>query len=104
MARLACGPRLLRSTEGVGAESHRVTGSQGRRFEESRGVSTSQRISQRIYRAQASRLGGGDGAARLTRADTTCDETMVAWWASRSQVASRRQACGLGRLGVGTRG
>ena len=61
MARLACGPRLLRSTEGVGAESHRVTGSQGRRFEESRGVeeSTSQRISQRIYRAQASRLGGG---------------------------------------------
>eukprot|EP00964_Phaeocystis_antarctica_P063229 scaffold37932_cov68-Phaeocystis_antarctica.AAC.4 len=44
--------RLLRSTEGVGAESHRVTGSQCRRFEESRGFaeSRSQRISQRISR------------------------------------------------------
>ena len=43
--------RLLRSTEGVGAESHRVTGSQGRRFKESRRVAES--ISQRISRWQA---------------------------------------------------
>ena len=53
--------RLLRSSEGVGAESHRVTGSQGRRFEESRGFaeSRSQRISQRMSRRQAGSGGGG---------------------------------------------
>ena len=46
--------RLLRSTEGVGAESHRVAKvAQGGRSEESRGVAESQHI------AQASRLGGG---------------------------------------------
>ena len=69
--------RLLRSTEGVGAESHRVAKvAQGGRSEESRGVAESQHI------AQASRLGGGGEAltepTRFTRADTTCDETMVA--------------------------
>ena len=48
---------------------------QGGRPEESRGIAASQRI------AQASRLDGGEaltGPARFTRADTTCDETMVA--------------------------
>ena len=45
--------RLLRSTDGVGAESRRVTRWQGGRSEESRGVAESQHI------AQASRLGGG---------------------------------------------
>ena len=69
--------RLLRSTEGVGAESHRVAKvAQGGRSEESRGVAESQHI------AQASRLGGGGealtGPARFTRADTMCGETMVA--------------------------
>eukprot|EP00964_Phaeocystis_antarctica_P031099 scaffold17597_cov61-Phaeocystis_antarctica.AAC.4 len=52
--------RLLRSSEGVGAESHRVTGSQGRRatFEESRGCeSIAAHIAAHI--AHASRLGGG---------------------------------------------
>ena len=87
--------RLLRSTEGVGAESHRVAKvAQGCRFEESQvqGVAESQRIE------QASRLGGGGvalaGPARFTRADTMCDETMVAWQASRRQawLTWRRQA------------
>ena len=59
--------RLLRSTEGVGAESHRFTGSQGRREE-------SQAGKQAGWRRR-----GTNGAARLTCADTTCDETMVAW-------------------------
>ena len=49
-----CVGRLLRSTEGVGAEPHRVAKlAQGGRSEESRGVAESQHI------AQASRLGGG---------------------------------------------
>ena len=49
---------------------------QGGRSEESRGIAASQHI------AQASRLDGGGevlaGPVRFTRADTTCDETMVA--------------------------
>ena len=64
-------------------ESHRVTGSQGRRatFEESRGVaeSISQRTSRSAGKQAAWRRRGTNGAACLTRADTTCDETMVAW-------------------------
>ena len=86
---------LLRSTEGVGAESHRVTGSQGRRYEESRGVAESIAAHIAAHIAQTKQGGwwrrGTNGAARLTRADTTCDETMVAWRASRRQ-AWRRQA------------
>ena len=49
---------------------------QGGRPEESRGIAESQHI------AHARRLGGGGealtGPARFTRADTMCDETMVA--------------------------
>ena len=82
--------RLLRSTEGVGAESHRVAKlAQGGRSEESRGVAESQHI------AQASRLDGGEALTGPARcADTTCDETMVAWQASRRQARGgrRRQA------------
>eukprot|EP00964_Phaeocystis_antarctica_P063074 scaffold37830_cov55-Phaeocystis_antarctica.AAC.3 len=87
--------RLPRSTEGVGAESHRVTGSQCRRFEGSRAVaeSISQRISQRISRRGAGWWRRGtNGAARLTCADTTCDETMVAWQAASRRQVWRRQA------------
>eukprot|EP00964_Phaeocystis_antarctica_P062633 scaffold37552_cov57-Phaeocystis_antarctica.AAC.1 len=68
--------RLLRSTEGVGAESHRVAGWRRVAGPRSRGAAESQRV------AQASRLGGGGealmGPARFTRADTMCGETMVA--------------------------
>ena len=54
--------RLLRSTEGVGAESHRVAKvAQGGRSEESRGVAESQHI------AQASRLGGGGEVSGTAR-------------------------------------
>ena len=74
MARRACGPPTITNAH---AESHRVAKvAQGGRFEESRGVAESQHI------AQASRLDGGGevlaGPVRFTRADTTCDETMVA--------------------------
>ena len=78
--------RLLQSSEGVDAgvaQGHRVAGSQGRRatFEESRGVaeSISQRTSRSAGKQAAWRRRGTNGAACLTRADTTCDETMVAW-------------------------
>ena len=54
--------RLLRSTEGVGAESHRVAKvAQGGRSEESRRVAESQHI------AQASRLGGGGEVSGTAR-------------------------------------
>ena len=96
--------RVLRGAGGVGAESHRVTGSQGGRFEESRdrGAAT--------LRAgkQAGRRRGTNGTARLTRANT-CDEAMVAWQASRRQVwrrhrqARRRQAWRAARWALGRR-
>ena len=56
--------RLLRSSEGVGAESHRVTRSQGGRatFEESQGVAESIAAHIAAHIAQASRLGGGSVA------------------------------------------
>ena len=91
--------RLLRSTEGVGAESHRVAKvAQGGRSEESRRVAESQHI------AQASRLGGGGevlaGDGTLARASMTRrrDETMEAWARGIAQADAvwqwRRQAGG----------
>ena len=70
---------------------------QGGRPEESRGIAASQRI------AQASRLDGGEaltGPARFTRADTTCDETMVAWQASRRQARRRQAQAGVAQAGL----
>eukprot|EP00964_Phaeocystis_antarctica_P018337 scaffold10128_cov60-Phaeocystis_antarctica.AAC.2 len=79
--------RLLRSTEGVGAESHRVKVAQGGRFEESRGRGGAALCAGK----QAGRWRrGASGAARFTRADTTCGETMEAWQASRRQPWRRQ--------------
>ena len=68
--------RLLRSTEGVGAESHTVAKvAQGGMFEESRGRGGAALCAGK----QAGRWRrGASGAARFTRADTTCGETMEA--------------------------
>ena len=106
--------RLLRSSEGVGAgvaQGHRVAGSQGHFH----GVAGSRGVYRSAYRS-AYRAGkqagwwrrGTNGAARLTRADTTCDETMVAWRASRRQawrrqawrIQARRRQARVGRLGA----
>jgi len=80
---------LLRSTEGVGAESHTVAKvAQGGMFEESRGRGGAALCAGKqagLWRR------GASGAARFTRADATCDETMEVWQASRRQ-AWRRQA------------
>ena len=86
--------RLLRSTEGVGAESHRVAKvAQGGRSEESRGRGGAALCAGK----QAGRWRrGASGAARFTRADTTCDETMEAWQASRRQAAQ----AGVAQAGV----
>ena len=94
MARHGVG-RLLRSTEGVGAESHRVAKvAQGGRFEESRRVAESQHI------AQASRLGGG-GEVLAGRHANAC-EYDAAPRRDDGGVASRRQTrCG---SGAGRRG
>eukprot|EP00964_Phaeocystis_antarctica_P091042 scaffold58325_cov42-Phaeocystis_antarctica.AAC.1 len=80
--------RLLRSTEGVGAESHRVAKvAQGGRSEESRGRGGAALCAGK----QAGRWRrGASGAARFTRADTTCGETMEAWQAWRRQPWSRQ--------------
>ena len=94
--------RLLRSTEGVGAESHRVAKvAQGGRSEESRRVAESQHI------AQASRLGGGGevlaGDGTLTRASMTRrrDETMEAWHrAGRRGVAVAQAGVARGAVGL----
>ena len=94
--------RLLRSSEGVGAESHRVTGPQGH----FRGVAGS-RAYRSAYRA-CKQAGwwrrGTNGAARLTRADTTCDETMLAWQASLRAGRRGARRRGIGRHGLGRRG
>ena len=72
-----CVGRLLRSTEGVGAESHTVAKvAQGGMFEESRGRG----VAALCAGKQAGRWWRGtNGAARFTRADATCDETMEVW-------------------------
>ena len=83
--------RLLRSTEGVGAESHRVTGWRRVAGSRSREVAESQAAAHRAGKQAGRWQRGANGAARFTRADTTCDETMVQAWRSRKQ-ARRRQA------------
>ena len=66
MARMRVG-RLLRSTEGVGAESRRVAKvAQGGRFEESREVAESQRIAQ-ASRHRAGRRVAQAGVAQSRR-------------------------------------
>ena len=47
---------------------------------------------------------GTNRAARLTRADTTCDETMLAWQASLRAGRRGARRRGIGRRGLGRRG
>ena len=72
-------PAYCGALKAVGAESHRVTG--WRRVAEVRGVARAE--SQASYRQAgwAGRRHDTDGAARFTRADTTCDERVDAWLA-----------------------
>eukprot|EP00964_Phaeocystis_antarctica_P125807 scaffold89484_cov65-Phaeocystis_antarctica.AAC.3 len=96
--------RLLRSTEGVGAESHRVAGvALGGRFEESRvcGVAA-----YRAGKQAGRRRRGASGAGTLHACGY--DETMVAWQGHRAgrcgagrRSAGRRDA---GKRGAGSRG
>ena len=85
MARRACGPPTITNAH---AESHRVAKvAQGGRFEESRGRGGAALCAGK----QAGRWRrGASGAARFTRADTTCGETMEAWQAWRRQPWRRQ--------------
>ena len=92
MARHACGtPTVLRSTEGVGAELHRVTRWRRVAGPRSRGVAESQHI------AQARSLGGGGEARHASRVcgyDVRRDDGGMAKHRAGRRCAGRRGADG----------